>query len=80
MDKLEEAESRTQTEELQSEQKKKKRDFLNGIIVGGLATALVFTGAYAGKTAYQIIKVRGAAAEAFVTSAPLETYRAEACI
>ncbi len=64
MDKLEEAESRTQTEELQSEQKKKKRDFLNGIIVGGLATALVFTGAYAGKTAYQIIKVRGAAAEA----------------
>ncbi len=65
MDKVEEAESRQQSGNLsQGDQKKKTKDFRNGIIVGVLITALILTGAYAGKTAYQIIKIKGAAAEA----------------
>lgn len=65
MDKLEEAENRLQTGEIaQGDQKKKTRDFRNGIIVGVLTTALILIGAYAGKTAYQIVKIKGAAAEA----------------
>ncbi len=65
MDKVEEAECRQQPGNLsQGDQKKKTKDFRNGIIVGVLTTALILTGAYAGKTAYQIIKIKGAAAEA----------------
>lgn len=67
MDKFENVESRMRTgEEIENPdiQKKKSRDFRNGIIIGALTTALLLTGIYAGTTAYQMLRVRRAATSA----------------
>ena len=46
------------------ESQKRSREFRNGVITGGLVTALLFVGIYAGGTAYQMYKVREAQADA----------------
>lgn len=67
MDREEEIGSRPQTGEeieVQSEKRKRVRDFRNGVIVGLLAAVLLLLGAYAGRTAYQLHIVNGSRTEA----------------
>ncbi len=47
------------------ERKKSSREFYNGLIMGVLAMTLLFAGVYAGKTAYQKLKVSDANPEIF---------------
>lgn len=64
MDKPEEVENRPQiaeeTAEAESIGKKPSRYFWNGVVSGVLCMILVLAGAYAGRTAYQMIKIRRA--------------------
>ena len=56
MDRSEEVDNR-------AESQKGSRDFRNGVITGGLVTALLLVSIYAGGTAYRMYKVREARAD-----------------
>lgn len=67
MDREEVVDSRSQTGEeieVQGEKKKRSKDFRNGVITGILIVVLLLLGAFAGRTAYQLLKVNGNETEA----------------
>lgn len=50
------------------EKKRSSRDFRNGVITGALIAALLLIGAYVGRTAYQMYRIRAAQADAAAES------------
>ena len=71
MDREEVVDSRLQTGEeieVQGGKKKPSKDFRNGVITGILIAVLLMFGAFAGGTAYQLLKVNGNEAEASVNN------------
>lgn len=67
MDRSEEVENRPQIEMESTEENRKKKgskDFRNGVITGGLVTALLLIGIYTGRMVYQLYTVRMTDADA----------------